>query len=261
MIEHIDKEKAKKYSSGSKGSSKFGKIPEEPDRTRGSSEPVRPSFFLSPSESKIAATSPGEITPADEYKFTPEPRSNTDPTKWKPAPDGNHRAQTLDPKKVQPNYFPPVPIPAQSAEHEADRQQALGGSARLAEKQDGVLRKDTVLTPGERNERQEQAAPEMHEAGRPFKLQWLKVGRVPFNQTRQLRNPWNADREVKVSRDGTEVEPSEQDGGNRADDRCGIAVDGAMGQCGFCAIDFVYTRMNYFVFHAHVHCHPNCRGH
>lgn len=208
MIEHIDKEKAKKYSAGSKGSAKFGKIQEEPERPRGGSEPLRPSFFLSPSESKIAATSPGEITPADEYKFTPDIRSHTDPARWKPLSDEHGRAQTLDPKKVQPNYFPPVPIPAHSAENEADRQQALGGSSRSPEKEDRVLRKDTVLTPGERNERQNELTA-LTETGTPFKIQWLKVGRVPFTQTRHLRNPWNADREVKVSRDGTEVEPCE----------------------------------------------------
>lgn len=30
---------------------------------------------------------------------------------------------------------------------------------------------------------------------------------MPFIRTRHLRNPWNANREVKISRDGTEVEP------------------------------------------------------
>lgn len=40
-----------------------------------------------------------------------------------------------------------------------------------------------------------------------FRLQWLKVGPLSFSRTRHLRNPWNGDREVKVSRDGTEVEP------------------------------------------------------
>lgn len=44
--------------------------------------------------------------------------------------------------------------------------------------------------------------------GEPFKLQWIKTERLPFYRTRHLRNPWNHDREVKVSRDGTELEPS-----------------------------------------------------
>ncbi|KZT11880.1 uncharacterized protein LAESUDRAFT_618092, partial [Laetiporus sulphureus 93-53] len=44
--------------------------------------------------------------------------------------------------------------------------------------------------------------------GNPFKVQWVRTERLPFYRTRHLRNPWNHDREVKVSRDGTELEPS-----------------------------------------------------
>lgn len=40
-----------------------------------------------------------------------------------------------------------------------------------------------------------------------FRLQWIKTQPLTFSRTRHLRNPWNGDREVKVSRDGTEVEP------------------------------------------------------
>ncbi|KAJ7500792.1 YT521-B-like domain-containing protein [Mycena galericulata] len=43
---------------------------------------------------------------------------------------------------------------------------------------------------------------------RDFKLQWLCTEHLPFQRTRHIRNPWNHDREVKVSRDGTELEPS-----------------------------------------------------
>lgn len=42
----------------------------------------------------------------------------------------------------------------------------------------------------------------------PFRLKWVKVAPLSFFRTRHLRNPWNGDREVKVSRDGTELEPS-----------------------------------------------------
>lgn len=43
--------------------------------------------------------------------------------------------------------------------------------------------------------------------GTPFKIQWIRTQRLPFSRTRHLRNPWNHEREVKVSRDGTELEP------------------------------------------------------
>jgi len=72
--------------------------------------------------------------------------------------------------------------------------------------------------------------------GRSFKVEWIQVGRLPFakqvpslapdppdfcpelilplppphpspRRTRHITNPFNQGREVKVSRDGTEVEP------------------------------------------------------
>ena len=44
--------------------------------------------------------------------------------------------------------------------------------------------------------------------GKPFKIVWVSTERLPFYKTRGLRNPWNANREVKIARDGTELEPS-----------------------------------------------------
>lgn len=44
--------------------------------------------------------------------------------------------------------------------------------------------------------------------GESFKIEWLCTEKLPFHRTRHLRNPWNHDREVKVSRDGTELEPT-----------------------------------------------------
>ena len=44
--------------------------------------------------------------------------------------------------------------------------------------------------------------------GKPFRVEWLSATRLPFYRTRGLRNPWNANREVKIARDGTELEPS-----------------------------------------------------
>lgn len=44
--------------------------------------------------------------------------------------------------------------------------------------------------------------------GKPFKIEWISTNRLPFYRTRGLRNPWNANREVKIARDGTELEPT-----------------------------------------------------
>ena len=43
--------------------------------------------------------------------------------------------------------------------------------------------------------------------GRPFRIKWIRTAPLPFFRTWHLRNPWNHGREVKVSRDGTELEP------------------------------------------------------
>lgn len=43
--------------------------------------------------------------------------------------------------------------------------------------------------------------------GHPFKIEWISTEKVPFHLARGLRNPWNQNREVKIARDGTEIEP------------------------------------------------------
>lgn len=75
-----------------------------------------------------------------------------------------------------------------------------------------VIRKESVLAPVVRKETAEPAKPDEGDAdglAAPFQLEWIKVAPLSFFRTRHLRNPWNGDREVKVSRDGTEIEPSE----------------------------------------------------
>lgn len=56
--------------------------------------------------------------------------------------------------------------------------------------------------------------------GNPFKVEWIKWyatsslklmardASLQFQRTRTLRNPWNGNREIKISRDGTEIEPT-----------------------------------------------------
>ncbi|KAL5604047.1 hypothetical protein BROUX41_002039 [Berkeleyomyces rouxiae] len=44
--------------------------------------------------------------------------------------------------------------------------------------------------------------------GKPFKLDWLSTAKVPFHHTKGILNAWNGNRDVKIARDGTEIEPS-----------------------------------------------------
>ena len=58
------------------------------------------------------------------------------------------------------------------------------------------------------NEVTQEEAADVHAFGKPFKIEWMSTNRLPFYRTRGLRNPWNANREVKIARDGTELETS-----------------------------------------------------
>lgn len=44
-------------------------------------------------------------------------------------------------------------------------------------------------------------------SGVPFKIEWICLGRLSFRQIRHFRNAWNHNLEIKVSRDGTELDP------------------------------------------------------
>lgn len=72
----------------------------------------------------------------------------------------------------------------------------------------GANEPERVGSPSQVDGTTEKRAEELPTWGEPFQLQWIKTERLPFYRTRHLRNPWNHDREVKVSRDGTELEPS-----------------------------------------------------
>ncbi|SNX82247.1 uncharacterized protein MEPE_00953 [Melanopsichium pennsylvanicum] len=43
--------------------------------------------------------------------------------------------------------------------------------------------------------------------GKPFRVEWIRTDPIPFQRVKKLRNPWRDNRQVKVSRDGTELEP------------------------------------------------------
>lgn len=67
---------------------------------------------------------------------------------------------------------------------------------------------ERTSSPGQAEGENDKRAEEPPTWGETFRLQWVKTERLPFYRTRHLRNPWNHDREIKVSRDGTELEPS-----------------------------------------------------
>ncbi len=139
-----------------------------------------------------------------------------------------YRPQTLDPKDLA-RIRQKIQLDAQK---QADQAFQLDAEAPLRAKradadveshvkeeagEDGVVRKDMVsdadviqpetsLVKEEASRSGEAGAVTGKDAiGTPFKLEWIKVGNLPFHQLKHLRNPWNQDKEVKVSRAGNIV--------------------------------------------------------
>jgi len=213
------------------------------EQNHGKRENLGPTMpLLSPSEHRMA-TSPGTLTPEDELmkselgtRRPPErmtkagPAFNTDPgpAHSKLSYDSNEREHfTADARKRQFQVVPlSIPVP------QNDGVDGLGFEAesqKLGRDSDGVLRKDTLFTTTDHSK--SDLKPDLKPAavklqpksidgllsssyaeskdvwGTPFPIEWLRTDRLSFIRTRHLRNPWNHDREVKVSRDGTELEP------------------------------------------------------
>ncbi|SGY85222.1 BQ5605_C009g05746 [Microbotryum silenes-dioicae] len=190
-------------------------------------------ILFSPSENRWLDRSPLSLSPAG------GPTSESAPATL--APETKEAfvvgSTTLDPNQlrlprlvIDDEAEPNTEFKARSAPVRTHRavltQQLLGGSdAPSTLGADGVRRKDMVISPLEKSERMgklgvslspietiEAALPESHEDslgwGRPFSVKWLKVSTLPFSRCKHIRNEFNGNREVKISRDGTEVEPS-----------------------------------------------------
>jgi hypothetical protein len=71
-----------------------------------------------------------------------------------------------------------------------------------AEREEGIEDEEE----SNKSDQDEDSAPASKAWGKPFKIEWISTTRLPFYRTRGLRNPWNSNREVKIARDGTELE-------------------------------------------------------
>lgn len=201
MVEPIDKEKA------AARAAKLGTMRES------SLEQARSTSYSSSSSipergnvlSPVPMASPSSLTSGLEEDPMSDAKSLNNPKRsYDRIIAGDLRPNTLDPKVLQQSSMAGSIAAIRAAERHAmlepgssDRPQELDGN--------GVLRKDTIPTPPP-NDEEEEVDPEGR--GMEFRIEWVKVAPLSFGRTRHLRNPWNADREVKVSRDGTEVEPS-----------------------------------------------------
>lgn len=108
----------------------------------------------------------------------------------------------------------PKAIPTEATEH-APKGRIIDDSARgtifwEAEREDGESgdEEEEQSDVSSRKSGNQDADGSTKAWGKPFNLEWLSTTRLPFYRTRGLRNPWNSNREVKIARDGTELEPS-----------------------------------------------------
>ncbi|OCH92639.1 hypothetical protein OBBRIDRAFT_423644 [Obba rivulosa] len=142
-----------------------------------------------------------------------------------------HQKQSLDqrtatlpppvqPSKLSDGFTLDSKAPARNSHEHGDMSEVPGSGSRaewellsatpltvVAEEDDEKQTADAELDQ-QGDEPSLQQPPEGPVWGESFKVEWIHTDRLPFHRTKHLRNPWNHDREVKVSRDGTELEPS-----------------------------------------------------
>lgn len=190
--------------------------------------------------SEPAPALPSRLLPAtDPLNESPQPVSPNSPTQIKPITkamgDGPARAFTAPKEpfgKISPGIYPPHAETFEPPNFRLDRNapiRAMRGSGGTVS-EDGVADitrqlssslelgspkaagKRPAIQPLQRGNDLQDDSPTppkpRAEWGASFPVTWIRVQPVPFNRTRHLRNPWNADRELKVARDGTELEPN-----------------------------------------------------
>ncbi|EAU85874.2 hypothetical protein CC1G_02897 [Coprinopsis cinerea okayama7 len=110
----------------------------------------------------------------------------------------HHQRKKFDPPREAFELDPEAPIRAvRAGMHDPPGPQHRDGKAKSREVEEPKF-----------DRQQDGEAPSTPGWGECFKIEWLELRRIPFHQTRHLRNPWNKGREIKISRDGTELEPT-----------------------------------------------------
>ena len=114
--------------------------------------------------------------------------------------DDDEVAEELEPSEIEEQE--------QEHKHEHEQDQGQGQDQRQELDQDQDQWDATAAASGNTATASSTTSTEPQQTwGNPFKIEWMSSTRVPFYRTRGLRNPWNGNKEIKVARDGTEVEP------------------------------------------------------
>ncbi|KAJ7152273.1 YT521-B-like domain-containing protein [Mycena crocata] len=142
---------------------------------------------------------------SDEHLVEKSPAPIATPISAPPRPVAKHSA----PPALERQHHSPYPSPA--VKHSLD--QHLAGLRRGIDPDEAHQRNVGFAAVEEMNKVGEESDERSVGTrkvgwGKEFRLDWLCTEPLSFQRTRHLRNPWNHNREVKVSRDGTELEPS-----------------------------------------------------
>ncbi|GAA6059146.1 hypothetical protein JCM10212_003893 [Sporobolomyces blumeae] len=200
-------------------------IPEEEPSTF----PPRPPVLFSPSEHRLAQASPSNITPSpapSRSQQSEQKHGGSYPMRLPSEIEAEARHEmAIEQERMafvtRTNLHLP-PNVAEAAKRAVTYDSAAAGSAKRgnAEKDEvppGTLRdairqlnadKPAVARDDDEETRRPARSGSSSTWGTPFTVDWIKVCRLPFARTRHIRNSFNGNREVKVSRDGTEVEPA-----------------------------------------------------
>ncbi|GAA5991521.1 hypothetical protein JCM5350_005195 [Sporobolomyces pararoseus] len=191
--------------------------------------PPRAPVLFSPSENRLAQASPSLITPTTappSRQPLPEQRhGGSYPLKLPSEIDAEARREmAIEQERMAFITSSNLHLPPDVAE--AARKAATYDSGALKKARelndevppgtlrDAILRVDLATSESSvtKTERDESRRPARSGSsstwGTPFSIEWIKVNRLPFSRTRHIRNSFNGNREIKVSRDGTEVEPA-----------------------------------------------------
>ncbi|KAJ3825375.1 YT521-B-like domain-containing protein [Lentinula raphanica] len=197
-------------------------IPEEPSSPLASSPGAR--NFFPERENRMVEASPAPVTPAQDselHQESPAPLLAKASVASAPAELGSqHHRITMSTPSTKLSLGNRLRYSAQtqlydSVSEDFELDESAPYRAMRGESSEQSLDEDlSRLRLGSVGEEKEEDGPERtldekpESWGEAFKVEWICTDRLPFFRTRHLRNPWNHDREVKVSRDGTELEPS-----------------------------------------------------
>ncbi|GAA5964021.1 hypothetical protein JCM3765_007843 [Sporobolomyces pararoseus] len=199
------------------------------DTSEPTSFPPRAPVLFSPSENRLTQASPSLITPttapASRQLHLEQRHGGSYPLKLPSEIDAEARREmAIEQERMAFITSTNLHLPPDVAE--AARKAATYDSGALKKARelndevppgslrDAILRVDMAASEGSvtKTERDEGRRPARSGSsstwGTPFSIEWIKVNRLPFSRTRHIRNSFNGNREIKVSRDDTEVEPA-----------------------------------------------------